>query len=207
MKFKQVIKSEEELRKTLGHAEELVLQKTISFIDEHCQKFIENASFLTIATADAQGQMDVSPKGDPAGFVKILDSQTLAIPDRPGNRKADTFTNILQNPNVGLLFLIPGVRETLRVNGTAQIVQDPEVLQLLECKGKTPAFAIIVTVKEAFIHCAKCVIRSGLWESAERKKLSDLPSLGQILVEHSKSDIFIKELDARIADDERTNLY
>lgn len=202
--FKEIITTEEELRETLGHPTELVKRKTIDHIDEICLSFIEKSPFVTIATSDSYGNLDVSPKGDPPGFVKLLNKKTLAIPDRPGNRKADTFTNILKNPNIGLLFMIPGVRETLRVNGEARIVCDQEVLELLECQGKQPAFAIIVTVKEAFMHCAKCIIRSKLWEPAEKEQL---PSLAKVLIEHSKVDMKVEELDADIKNDEKTNLY
>lgn len=129
MNFESIITSEEQLRETLGYPSEIVTRKTISYIDEHCRSFIEKSPFITIATSDLEGNMDVSPKGDPAGFVKILDEKTLAIPDRPGNAKADTLTNIIRNPNIGLIFLIPGVRETLRINGEAKIVQDKWVLE------------------------------------------------------------------------------
>ncbi len=207
MTFKNVIKNEQELREILGHPQELVTKKTINHIDEICSTFIENSPFINIATSDAHGNLDVSPKGDPAGFVKILNSKTLAIPDRPGNRKADTFTNILHNPNIGLIFLIPGLRETLRVNGEAKIVTDKEVMELLACDGKLPQFAIIVTVKEAFMHCAKCMIRSNLWGGMDNSKPRVVPTLGKVLVDHSKMAINVQELDDAIKDDEINNLY
>jgi predicted pyridoxine 5'-phosphate oxidase superfamily flavin-nucleotide-binding protein len=185
--FQNIITNEEQLRATLGYPSEIVTRKTINYIDEHCRNFIENSPFITIATSDLQGNFDVSPKGDPAGFVKILDDKTLAIPDRPGNAKADTLTNIIKNPNVGLIFLIPGVRETLR--------------------GKKPSFAIIVKVKEAFMHCAKCMIRSKLWQNSETLKVRPVASLAKALVDHGKLDISVQELDDRIKNDEQTNLY
>lgn len=205
--FQNIITNEEQLRATLGYPSEIVTRKTINYIDEHCQKFIENSPFITIATSDLQGNFDVSPKGDPAGFVKILDDKTLAIPDRPGNAKADTLTNIIRNPNIGLIFLIPGVRETLRVNGEALIVTDESVLELLICDGKKPSFAIIVKVKEAFMHCAKCMIRSKLWQNAETLKIRPVASLAKALVDHGKLDISVQELDDRIKNDEQNNLY
>lgn len=206
MNFESIITSEEQLRETLGYPSEIVTRKTISYIDEHCRSFIEKSPFITIATSDLEGNMDVSPKGDPAGFVKILDEKTLAIPDRPGNAKADTLTNIIKNPNIGLIFLIPGLRETLRINGEAKIVQDKWVLEPLTVDGKTPSFAIIVTVKEAFMHCAKCIIRSKLWQLDSSKQAS-VPSLAKVLVEHGKLEISVDELDGMIKNDERTNLY
>ncbi|WP_192348539.1 pyridoxamine 5'-phosphate oxidase family protein [Algoriphagus sp. Y33] len=134
--FENSITTEEELREIMGHPSEIVTRKTIDYIVGHCKSFIEKSPFITIATADLNGNFDVSPKGDPAGFVKILSDKVLAIPDRPGNRKADTLTNIIQNPNLGLIFLIPGIKETLRVNGEAKIVTDERVLDLLSCQGK-----------------------------------------------------------------------
>lgn len=205
--FENVIRTEEELRDIMGHPSEIVTRKTINYIDEHCRSFIESSPFITIATSDPKGNFDVSPKGDPAGFVKILNDKTLAIPDRPGNRKADTLTNIIQNPNIGLIFLIPGIQETLRVNGEAKIVTDKNVVELLACNGKPPTFAIIVTVKEAFMHCAKCIIRSNLWRQVDETQQRPVPSLAKVLVDHSKVDINIQELDDMIKEDEKTNLY
>ncbi|MES2794308.1 MAG: MSMEG_1061 family FMN-dependent PPOX-type flavoprotein [Bacteroidota bacterium] len=205
--FQNIITSEDQLRATLGYPSEIVTRKTINYIDEHCQKFIENSPFITIATSDLQGNLDVSPKGDPAGFVKILDDKILAIPDRPGNAKADTLTNLIKNPNIGLIFLIPGVRETLRVNGEALIVTDESILELLICDGKKPSFAIIVKVKEAFMHCAKCMIRSKLWQNSETLKERPVASLAKALVDQGKLDISVQELDDMIKNDEQTNLY
>ncbi|MBL7813782.1 MAG: pyridoxamine 5'-phosphate oxidase family protein [Saprospiraceae bacterium] len=205
--FNNIISTEEELRAILGYPSEIVTRKTISYIDEHCKSFIENSPFITIATSDLHGNFDVSPKGDPAGFVKIMDDKTLAIPDRPGNAKADTLTNIIKNPYVGLIFLIPGIKETLRINGEAKIVTDESILELLSCDGKKPLFAIIVTVKEAFLHCAKCMIRSKLWKTYEENKARPVPILAKALVDHGKLDISVQELDDMIKNDEKTNLY
>ncbi len=206
LSFKNPITSEQQLRDVMGHPSDIVTRKTISFIDQHCRTFIEKSPFITIATSDLQGNFDVSPKGDPAGFVKILNEKTLAIPDRPGNRKADTLRNIIQNPNIGLMFLIPGIKETLRVNGSAKVVTDKEILSLLACNDKQPSFAIIVTVKEAFMHCAKCMIRSNLWAANENIQGS-VPTLAKVLIDHGKLDISHSELDGMIKDDEKTNLY
>jgi PPOX class probable FMN-dependent enzyme len=206
-KFESPITTEKDLREIMGYPNDIVTRKTISYIDEHCRSFIEQSPFITIATSDLNGNFDVSPKGDPAGFVKILDDTMLAIPDRPGNRKADTLTNIIQNPNVGLIFLIPGIKETLRINGQASIVTDQKILDLLACQGKAPALAIIVKVKEAFMHCAKCIIRSNLWRNVDKEDKRTIPSLAKTLVDHGKLDISYQELDQMIKDDEKTNLY
>ncbi|HRG07363.1 MAG TPA: pyridoxamine 5'-phosphate oxidase family protein [Cyclobacteriaceae bacterium] len=205
--FEKVIRTEQELREMMGYPSEIVTRKTINYIDEHCKSFIENSPFITIATANQNGDLDVSPKGDPAGFVKILSNKMLAIPDRPGNKKADTLTNIIQNPKIGLIFLIPGIKETLRVNGDAKIVTDKSVLELLACDGKLPALAIIVNVKEAFMHCAKCMIRSNLWGKTDESKARPVPTLAKALVDHGKLDIAVQQLDDMIKDDEKTNLY
>lgn len=205
--FDRVVTTEDELREIMGYPSEVVTRKTIDHIDEHCRSFIEKSPFITIASSDAHGNFDISPKGDPAGFVKILSDKVLAIPDRPGNRKADTLRNIIQNPHVGLIFLIPGVKETLRVNGKAKIVTDENVLSLLSCQGKIPSLAIIVQVKEAFMHCAKCIIRSHLWDNSTDTSARTLPSLGKTLVDHAKVDMSYEELDERIKNDEQTNLY
>jgi PPOX class probable FMN-dependent enzyme len=205
--FENIITSEQELREIMGYPNEIVTRKTINHIDGHCKSFIEKSPFINIATSDLNGNLDVSPKGDPEGFVKILSDKVLAIPDRPGNRKADTLTNIIQNPNVGLIFLIPGIKETLRVNGEAKIVTDENVLELLSCQGKRPSFAIIVHVKEAFMHCAKCIIRSNLWMNIDENQERSVPSLAKALVDHGKLDISYEELDDRIKNDEKTNLY
>lgn len=205
--FDKIITTEEELRAILGHPNEIVTRKTINHIDENCRSFIEKSPFINIASADLNGNLDVSPKGDPPGFVKILSEKLLAIPDRPGNKKADTFSNIIQNPNVGVIFLIPGIKETLRVNGKAKIVTDQKVLDLLICDGKRPSFAIIVEVKEAFMHCAKCMIRSKLWANIDEAPKRTVPTLAKAMVDHAKLDITLEEMDGLIKDDEKNNLY
>ena len=151
--------------------------------------------------------MDISPKGDPPGFVRVLDDQTLAIPDRLGNRRADTFGNLLQCPNVGLLFLIPGKQETLRVSGTARIVRDLWVREPMAMAGKLPDFALIVNVREVFFHCAKCVIRSGLWNSRAWPQLDGLASLAQALVAQGRLEQSVEEVHALIEKDKRERLY
>lgn len=203
--FKQVIQNETELRAILGYAGKPASTKVIPEIDDICRAFIEKSPFVLLGSSDTNGTMDVSPKGDPAGFVQVMDSQTLLIPDRPGNRRGDTLSNILQNPNIGLLFLVPGRRETLRVNGTAQIVRDEQVRERFIIQGKVPIFVIAVTVKEVFFHCTKCVVRSGLWASEYQHEA--LVSLGAALVKHAKMDISVEEADAMLVEDEQTELY
>ncbi|MBA3874392.1 MAG: pyridoxamine 5'-phosphate oxidase family protein [Anaerolineae bacterium] len=202
--FKQVIQNEAELREILGYAGQAAQNKVLPEIDEICHAFIEKSPFVLLGSIDANGNMDVSPKGDPAGFVQVMDNKTLLIPDRPGNRRGDTLSNVLQNPNIGLLFLVPGRSDTLRVNGTAQIVRDNDVRQRFIMQGKVPVFVIAVTVKEAFFHCTKCVLRSELWSS--EPELDGLVSFGKALVKHAKLDISVEEADAMVAE-EKNKLY
>jgi PPOX class probable FMN-dependent enzyme len=206
-KFDEVITNEEGFREIMGHPSELVTKKTIDYIDENCRLFIEQSPFITIASSDLNGNFDVSPKGDPPGFVKVLDNKTLAIPDRLGNRRADTFMNILQNPKVGLIFLISGIKETLRVSGEAQIITDKKVLELLSHKERLPKLAMIVHVKEAFLHCAKCIIRSKLWVNIDEDVKRVAPTLAKSMVDHGKLDKTYEEMDQIIKNDEKTRLY
>jgi PPOX class probable FMN-dependent enzyme len=160
---------------------------------------------VLLGTTDANGNLDVSPKGDPAGFVQVMDSKTLLIPDRPGNQRGDTLSNLLQNPSIGLLFLVPGRKDTLRVNGTAQIVRDDAVRERFIMHGKAPIFVIAVTVKEVFFHCTKCMARSGLWSSEAAPDA--LVSFGEAIVRHAKLDITVEEADAMVIEEEETELY
>lgn len=205
--FKEVITTEAELRAIMGTPSEVVKNKTISIIDKHCQKFIEHSPFLTIASTNAKGDTDVSPKGDPAGFVKVLDEKTLAIPERLGNKRADTFVNILNNPGVGLLFFIPGIKETLRVNGKAQIVTDLAIREQLAVKNKLPKFALIVHVEEAFMHCSKCMVRSKLWTDIDPDIKEKVPSLAEILIDHAKLDAPVDQVKMYLDESVKNHLY
>ncbi len=202
--FKQVIQNEAELREILGYAGGAAKNKTLSEIDAICRAFIETSPFVLLGSTDASGNMDVSPKGDPAGIVQVMDRNTLLIPDRPGNRRGDTLSNVLQNPHIGLLFLVPGRRDTLRVNGTAQIVRDEAVRERFIIQGKVPIFVIAVTVNEAFFHCTKCVLRSGLWSSEHPPDM--LVSFGEAMLKHAKLDMSIQEADAMV-EEEKDELY
>lgn len=205
--FNKIIETEAVLREVIGHPTQMVVEKFVTEIDEMCANFIAHSPFVLISSYDAQGNADISPKGDPAGeFVQVLDSKTLLIPDRPGNRRADTLVNVLQTGKIALLFLVPGRRETLRVNGTAQIVMDDELMDRFIIKGKRPKLLIAVTIEEAFFHCTKCVIRSGLW-STEENAVDAMPSLAEILVNQGKATESVEELDAMLKQDEQDGLY
>lgn len=182
--FREQITTVQELRDWMGYPRELVVNKAIGHLDAHCRDFIGRSPFLVLATAGATGACDVSPRGDAAGFVHIMDDHHLVIPERPGNRLLYSLRNILSNPRVGLIFLIPGMEETLRVNGRACITRDPELLRQMEAKGKTPKVGIGVEVEECFIHCAKSLKRSRLWQPDTWPDPSDLPSAAQILADH-----------------------
>jgi PPOX class probable FMN-dependent enzyme len=155
--------------------------KILGHIDEYFHRFIAHSPFLALATADAAGRADCTPRGDYPGFVKVLDEHTLAIPDRPGNRIADSFRNLAENDGVGLLFLIPGLRETLRVNGRAYITDDPGVLARMRTEAKEAMLAIVVDVEEAYFHCGRALVRSRLWDPASQALAAELPSVGEVV--------------------------
>lgn len=173
-------------REEIGQPSTRAAAKVIPFIDEHCIDFISKSAFLTLSTSDAAGKCDVSPRGDSPGFVTVLDEQHLFIPERPGNRRMDTAHNLIENPNIGLLFLIPGLGETLRINGKAYICRDPELLGKSIANGRTPLFGILVEAEECFIHCAKALIRSGLWNVESWPAEEALPSAPAMLAAHTK---------------------
>ncbi|MFC0470393.1 pyridoxamine 5'-phosphate oxidase family protein [Halalkalibacter kiskunsagensis] len=182
--FKNVITSEEELRALAGYPSEGVKKKVIPALDSHCRDFMAKSPFLTLATADSNGACDVSPRGDAPGFVHIIDDHHFVIPERPGNRRMDSITNILANPQVGILFFIPRLGETLRVNGKAVLITDDDLLEKMQVQGKKPVLGIGIQVEECFIHCAKAFIRSGLWNPDSWSEKELLPSVARILKDH-----------------------
>lgn len=191
--FKNQIKSIDELRAVMGFPRDLVQKKSINFIDNHCKEFIAKSPMVFISTANENGSCDVSPRGDPAGFVDVLDEQYLVLPERPGNKRCDSLVNILSNPHIGLIFIIPGLKETLRVNGKAILCRDEDLLQKYQINGKCPEVGIIVNVEECFIHCAKAFLRSKLWEPETWPEKKQLPSVAKVLADHINSSNFSKE--------------
>jgi PPOX class probable FMN-dependent enzyme len=177
-----------EVRARLGEPEEMIKAKIGDRIDGHARRFIAHSPFLTLATADAAGRADCSPRGDYPGFVKVLDERTVALPDRPGNKIADSFRNIGENDGVGLLFFVPGMRETLRVNGSAYVTDDPGVLARMRTEAKAPMLAIVVDVAEVYFHCGRALIRSRLWDPASQALAAELPSAGEIAAEKMHLD-------------------
>lgn len=184
--FDTIVSSEAELRELVGIPSEGVIRKVQPALDQHARTFIAQSPFLLIGTSNAQGNLDVSPRGDLPGFALPLDDHTLVIPDRPGNRRTDTLRNILANPQVGLLFVIPGIEETLRVNGRAVIARDQGLLERTAVQGKKPLLVIGIEVQESFFHCAKAFRRSKLWDAAHWPERSNVPTLGTIMKDQLK---------------------
>ncbi|HEX3175221.1 MAG TPA: pyridoxamine 5'-phosphate oxidase family protein [Methylomirabilota bacterium] len=205
--FRDVISSEDALRALVGTPSELALKKQLSALEPHSKSFIAHAPFVLVATAGADGRCDVSPKGDAPGFVRVLDDHHLAIPDRPGNKRLDGMRNILANPHVGLIFLIPGRRETLRVNGRACITRDEALLASMEAMGKRPLLAIGVEVEEVYIHCAKAFIRSGLWQPDRWPALEALASTAQMFWDQTTPSCTVDELARHLDESYSKRLY
>jgi hypothetical protein len=175
----------DDLRAHVGEPIQAVLDKELDHLDRHCRDFIARSPIALIATADAQGRCDCSPRGGPPGFARVLDERRLVIPDYTGNRRQDSHTNILENPHVGLLFLLPGMGETLRVNGRARLSRDPELLEDLPTGGtKPPRLALLVEVHQAYLHCAKAFIRGGVWNPSTWTPADELPSAAAIYRDH-----------------------
>ena len=158
-------------------------QKVLDYLDDHCQNFIALSPLCILSSANANGQADASPRGDPPGFVQILDDKTLLLPDRPGNNQVDSLQNIVQNPGVGLLFFVPGMNETLRVKGKAEIVTDDDILEPMKMRNRAPLSGLRVTVEEAFLHCGRALIRSRVWDPEVQIDRSDYPTYGQVLAD------------------------
>jgi hypothetical protein len=196
------ITDEQELRQIVGTPSEQVVIKITDRLNDLTRQFIDASPFVCVATASPDGGLDVSPRGDPAGFVQVLDERTLLLPDRPGNRIADTLTNLLADDRIGLLFLIPGVGDTFRVNGRAIITDDRELLEPCAVDGKVPALGLVISVEEAYTQCPKALIRSELWNPSRHIQRSQLPSSGAIL-----RAVHAREFDAERYDRERAGRY
>ena len=187
---------ETQLRDVLGgEPAKLIREKIADRLNPLTRQFIERSPFVVVASGRPDGGLDVSPRGDPAGFVRILDERTLLLPDRPGNKLADTLTNLLADDRIALLFLIPGVNDTFRVNGRARIVDDPELLAESEVEGKVPKLGILVEVEEAYTQCPKAFLRSELWNPERHIDRSELPSQGEILRAIADPELDVEEYD------------
>lgn len=197
------IRSEEQLRAIIGgEPSALVVSKLADRLNPLTRQFVERSPLVCVATARPDGGLDVSPRGDPAGFVRIVDERTLLIPERPGNRIADTLTNLLRDPRIGLLFVIPGIEDTFRVNGTAVLSDDPELLAPSTVEGRPPKLGIVVAIEEAFTQCSKALLRSELWNPERHVDRDELPSNGELL-----RSVGLPELDPAQYDRERAERY
>ena len=206
-----LITTEAALRALFAPTHAMAALKSLNHLDVHARAFIARAPFLCIGTQSSAGRADVSPRGDPLGFVSVLDDHTIAIPDRPGNNRLDTLSNIIANPNVGILFLIPGFDDTLRVNGLATLSTDPALLATMAVNDRAPKLAIVVKVSEVFLHCAKALRRSHLWDPAHHQDRAALPSLMRILNDQvgsgPKDESDLTKMDADLEADYKTSMY
>lgn len=175
-----IIHTEAQLRELIGEPAALARAKITDRLNAATRVFIERSPFVCVATSDAAGHCDVSPRGDPPGFVRILDERTLLIPERPGNRLADSLRNVLANPQVGLIFIVPGATDTFRVNGRATLTTDATLLAPCALEGRTPVLGLLVDIEEAYTQCSKAFLRSGLWDPARFVDPSALPTGGQV---------------------------
>ena len=205
------ITDEAGLRDLFPPTHDIAKLKSLARLDVHARAFLARSPFLCIGTQSAEGKADVSPRGDPAGFVTVLDDKTLLIPDRPGNNRLDTMSNILANPAVGLLFIIPGFDDTMRINGRARITRDPNLLAQVAVQDRVPTVGIVVTVDEVFIHCAKAFRRSRLWDPAALQDRRQMPSLMKIILDQTtgapESPDAQQKLDEGLEEAYRTSMY
>lgn len=206
MKKSPVVTDETGLRECYAPAIERARLKVLSKLDAHCRRFIALSPFLCLGTASEDGA-DVTPRGDAPGFVHVLDDTTLAMPDWPGNNRLDALTNILANPQVGMLFLVPGVDESLRVNGRAAISTDEGLLSRWNVNGKQPKSAIVVTVEEAFLHCGKALMRSRLWQGDYKVERTELPTYGRMLKDQIEIADSVEEIEASVTEGYTKRLY
>ncbi|HKM72928.1 MAG TPA: pyridoxamine 5'-phosphate oxidase family protein [Stellaceae bacterium] len=194
------------LRETYGAPSDRSLKKQLSRLDKHCRDFIARSPFVVIASADTSGRCDASPKGDAPGFVRVMNDETLLIPDRLGNNRVDTLGNLITRPGIGLIFFVPGINETLRVNGRARVTTNPALLDPLAVNGKVPRSGILVAAEEIYFHCGKALIRSDLWNPDKQIGHSDFPSLGRILADQI-GGISVEESERYTAESYKTRLY
>jgi len=203
---KPLVTNQDDLRRHFGQVSPLAEKKVLTFLDHFCRDFIALSPFLVLASSDGQGRADASPRGDGPGFVAVLDDHTLLIPDRRGNNRVDTFGNILASPGVGLIFFVPGIDETLRVNGQAEICQDAALLEPLAVQRVVPVIGLKVRVQETYFHCGKALMRSRLWNPDARVERSVFPPLGRIIADQTAA-IAADEAERIMEEGYRTRLY
>ncbi len=194
------------LRERYGPQSAIVQRKVLRRLDRHARAFIALSPFIVVATADPDGGSDASPRGDPPGFVRVLDDATLLIPDRPGNNRLDTYSNLLARPGIGILFLVPGIDESLRVNGRARLALDDPRLAASEVAGRPPRGGMIVDIDEVYFHCGKAVKRAGLWKRETQVERGSFPTLGRIIADQTNL-VSAEEADRNLEVAYRTRLY
>ncbi|MFD2923240.1 pyridoxamine 5'-phosphate oxidase family protein [Halobacillus naozhouensis] len=206
--YRKPVHSKDELYSLQGKPGKIAEHKVIHYIDELSKQFLSYSPFVVVSTSNAKGECDNSPRGDAAGFTQVLDEQHLLIPERMGNKRVDSMRNILENPHIGLLYIIPGLEETLRINGKATIIKDENLLKKHEVKGRAPKVEIVVEVNECFIHCAKAFKRSKLWEPEQWPERNTLPSPAKMMAAHAKLDSHDQEkVEVSLNESYRERLY
>ncbi|MDP5275774.1 pyridoxamine 5'-phosphate oxidase family protein [Chengkuizengella axinellae] len=206
--FKQIVTSEKELREMLGEPSERAIKKVISKLDSHCRKYLKLSPFALLSTSNANGACDVSPRGDAPGFVHIIDDKHIVIPERQGNKRIDSIMNIVSNPHAGLIFIIPGLKETLRINGKAYVIKDQEIMQQLAVNDRVPLLGIGIEIEECFVHCAKALIRSNLWEQNTWTDKENLPSIPNMMAAHvNNSDTTPEVIEKSLQESYTKRLY
>ena len=202
------LKNQSDLRNLYGGPHEIAVRKVLPKLDQHLRHFIELSPFLVLSTVRSNGYCDASPRGDAPGFVQILDESTLFLPDRPGNNRLDSMTNITSNPKIGILFMIPGLEETLRLNGKAEIISDVALLEKSIVKGKSPKTGLRIEVNECYIHCGKAIRRSKLWDAETHIKKGVYPSIGKIIADQGAAPgRSVKEIEKDEEEGYRNKLY
>jgi len=205
--MEQPISSAAELRELYEEPIDRALRKQIDQLDDHCREYIGCSPFALLATSSPDGRCDVTPRGGPPGFCRVLDDGRLAIPDVKGNRRLDSLTNIVENPYAGLLFLIPGMQETLRVNGAATLTREAAIVGAVSSPGKPAILAVVIEPEEVFIHCAKAFIRSALWAPETWPAADERPLAAAIMRDHMRSELSVEEVQAQSMESIRTRLY
>lgn len=205
--FDEVITTRDRLREIVGTPSHRMAGKCIDHIDDICRRYIAASPYIVISTRGSDGLLDMSPKGDAAGFVHVIGDKMLAIPERLGNQRADTFDNLMTNPEIGIIFLIPGFPFILRVSGTGQVVRDESLQARFAIKGKEPDLITVVTVEEAFVHCAKSIARSNIWNPRKWPATDDIPSYAVSTVAHAALIESVEEMQAMIDDDFDNRMY
>jgi hypothetical protein len=202
-----LVRDSAELRKIVGQTFPIAEDKVFSSLDKFSRRFIELSPFLCLGTVSHRGFCDVSPRGDPPGFVKVMDDKMILIPERPGNRRADSMHNILTNAAIGIIFFVPGISETLRLGGTASIVRDADLLEGMAVRGQRPKLAIKVNISYVFFHCAKALIRSKLWDTETRIPRASFPAYGEIIREQRRPNDDAEAIERLVQDDYKNSLY